>query len=85
VLRTMEETAQLYGWRHIRTPGLRTPASSSGRPARPLTWCTRVYAFTDRSERSLTPAPEGTAPSRAHTSSTDAARAAAGERTRSRR
>jgi histidyl-tRNA synthetase len=63
VLRTMEETAQLYGWRRIQTPGFedtglfeRTSGEASDVVHK------EMYTFTDRSDRSLTLRPEGTAP-----------------------
>jgi len=63
VLRTMEETVQLYGWRRIQTPGFedtglfeRTSGEASDVVHK------EMYTFTDRSDRSLTLRPEGTAP-----------------------
>jgi histidyl-tRNA synthetase len=62
-LQTMEETAQLYGWRRIQTPGFedtglfeRTSGDASDVVHK------EMYTFTDRSDRSLTLRPEGTAP-----------------------
>ena len=59
----MEETAQLYGWRRIQTPGFedtglfeRTSGEASDVVHK------EMYTFTDRSDRSLTLRPEGTAP-----------------------
>jgi histidyl-tRNA synthetase len=63
VVRTMEETAQLYGWRRIQTPGFedtglfeRTSGEASDVVHK------EMYTLTDRSDRSLTLRPEGTAP-----------------------
>jgi histidyl-tRNA synthetase len=63
VLRTMEETAQLYGWRRIQTPGFEDTAlfeRTSGEASDVVH--KEMYTFTDRSDRSLTLRPEGTAP-----------------------
>jgi histidyl-tRNA synthetase len=63
VVRTMEEIAALYGWRRIQTPGFedtalfaRTAGAASDVVHK------EMYTFTDRSDRSLTLRPEGTAP-----------------------
>ena len=63
VVRTMEEVAQLYGWRRIQTPGFedtglfeRTAGAASDVVNK------EMYTFHDRSDRSLTLRPEGTAP-----------------------
>ena len=63
VVRTMEEVARLYGWRRIQTPvfedtGLfeRTAGAASDVVNK------EMYTFSDRSDRSLTLRPEGTAP-----------------------
>jgi histidyl-tRNA synthetase len=63
VLRTMEEVARLYGWRRIQTPGFedtglfeRTAGAASDVVHK------EMYTFADRSDRSLTLRPEGTAP-----------------------
>ncbi len=63
VLQAMEETAQRYGWRRIQTPGFedtglfeRTSGAASDVVHK------EMYTFTDRSDRSLTLRPEGTAP-----------------------
>jgi histidyl-tRNA synthetase len=63
VVRTMEEIARLYGWRRIQTPvfedtGLfeRTAGAASDVVNK------EMYTFSDRSDRSLTLRPEGTAP-----------------------
>ena len=63
VVRTMEEVARLYGWRRIQTPGFedtglfeRTAGAASDVVHK------EMYTFADRSDRSLTLRPEGTAP-----------------------
>jgi histidyl-tRNA synthetase len=63
VVRTMEEVARLYGWRRIQTPGFedtglfeRTAGEASDVVHK------EMYTFADRSDRSLTLRPEGTAP-----------------------
>ena len=63
VVRTMEEVARLYGWRRIQTPGFedtglfeRTAGAASDVVHK------EMYTFADRSGRSLTLRPEGTAP-----------------------
>jgi histidyl-tRNA synthetase len=63
VLATMEELAALYGYRRIQTPGFedtalfqRTSGAASDLVHK------ETYTFTDRSDRSLTLRPEGTAP-----------------------
>jgi histidyl-tRNA synthetase len=59
----MEEVARLYGWRRIQTPGFedtglfeRTAGEASDVVHK------EMYTFADRSDRSLTLRPEGTAP-----------------------
>jgi histidyl-tRNA synthetase len=63
VVRTMEEVTALYGWRRIQTPGfedtglfVRTSGEASDVVHK------EMYTFEDRSDRSLTLRPEGTAP-----------------------
>ncbi len=63
LVRVMEEVAALYGWRRIQTPGFedtglfqRTSGEASDVVHK------EMYTFTDRSDRSLTLRPEGTAP-----------------------
>jgi histidyl-tRNA synthetase len=63
VVRTMEEVTHLYGWRRIQTPGFedtalfeRTAGAASDVVHK------EMYTFADRSDRSLTLRPEGTAP-----------------------
>ena len=63
VVRTMEEVTALYGWRRIQTPGfedtglfVRTAGEASD------VVHMEMYTFEDRSGRSLTLRPEGTAP-----------------------
>jgi len=63
VVRTMEEVTALYGWRRIQTPGfedtglfVRTSGEASDVVHK------EMYTFEDRSGRSLTLRPEGTAP-----------------------
>jgi histidyl-tRNA synthetase len=63
VVRTMEEVTALYGWGRIQTPGFedtglftRTAGEASDVVHK------EMYTFTDRSDRSLTLRPEGTAP-----------------------
>ncbi len=63
VVRTMEEQAKLYGWRRIQTPGFEDTAlfaRTSGEASDVVN--KEMYSFTDRSGRSLTLRPEGTAP-----------------------
>ncbi len=63
VLRTMEEVARLYGWRRIQTPGFEDTglfARTAGAASDVVN--KEMYTFTDRSDRSLTLRPEGTAP-----------------------
>jgi histidyl-tRNA synthetase len=63
VVRTMEELAALYGWGRIQTPGFEDTAlfqRTSGEASDVVN--KEMYAFTDRSDRSLTLRPEGTAP-----------------------
>jgi histidyl-tRNA synthetase len=63
VVRTMETQAELYGWSRVQTPGFedtglfaRTAGEASDMVHK------EMYTFTDRSDRSLTLRPEGTAP-----------------------
>jgi histidyl-tRNA synthetase len=63
LVRLMEEVAALYGWRRIQTPGFedtglfeRTAGHASDVVHK------EMYTFADRSDRSLTLRPEGTAP-----------------------
>ena len=63
VVRTMEEQALLYGWRRIQTPGFEDTAlfaRTSGAASDVVN--KEMYTFNDRSDRSLTLRPEGTAP-----------------------
>ncbi len=63
VVRTMEEVASLYGWGRIQTPGFEDTAlfaRTSGAASDVVH--KEMYSFTDRSDRSLTLRPEGTAP-----------------------
>ena len=59
----MEEVTALYGWRRIQTPGFEDTglfARTSGEASDVVH--KEMYTFTDRSDRSLTLRPEGTAP-----------------------
>jgi histidyl-tRNA synthetase len=63
LVRVMEEVTALYGWRRIQTPGFedtglfeRTAGAASDVVHK------EMYTFKDRSDRSLTLRPEGTAP-----------------------
>jgi histidyl-tRNA synthetase len=63
VVRTMEQVTALYGWRRIQTPGFEDTglfARTSGEASDVVH--KEMYTFTDRSDRSLTLRPEGTAP-----------------------
>jgi histidyl-tRNA synthetase len=63
VVRTMEQVTALYGWRRIQTPGFEDTslfARTSGAASDVVH--KEMYTFTDRSDRSLTLRPEGTAP-----------------------
>ncbi len=63
VVRTMEELAGAYGWRRIQTPGFEDTglfARTSGEASDVVN--KEMYTFEDRSGRSLTLRPEGTAP-----------------------
>jgi histidyl-tRNA synthetase len=63
VVRTMEEVARVYGWGRIQTPGFEDTAlfaRTSGEASDVVH--KEMYTFSDRSERSLTLRPEGTAP-----------------------
>ncbi len=63
VVRTMEEQAALYGWRRIQTPGFEDTAlfrRTAGEASDVVH--KEMYTFDDRSGRSLTLRPEGTAP-----------------------
>jgi histidyl-tRNA synthetase len=59
----MEELAALYGWGRIQTPGFEDTAlfqRTAGEASDVVN--KEMYTFTDRSDRSLTLRPEGTAP-----------------------
>jgi histidyl-tRNA synthetase len=63
LVRTMEEVTALYGWRRIQTPGFEDTglfARTSGEASDVVH--KEMYTFADRSDRSLTLRPEGTAP-----------------------
>jgi histidyl-tRNA synthetase len=63
LVRTMEEVAAQYGWRRIQTPGFedtRLFARTAGEASDVVH--KEMYTFNDRSDRSLTLRPEGTAP-----------------------
>jgi histidyl-tRNA synthetase len=63
VVRTMEEQAAQYGWRRIQTPGFEDTAlfaRTAGEASDVVN--KEMYTFADRSDRSLTLRPEGTAP-----------------------
>jgi histidyl-tRNA synthetase len=63
VVRTIEEQAAQYGWRRIQTPGFEETAlfqRTSGEASDVVH--KEMYTFEDRSGRSLTLRPEGTAP-----------------------
>ncbi|HET6448294.1 MAG TPA: histidine--tRNA ligase, partial [Conexibacter sp.] len=63
VVRTMETQAHLYGWKRIQTPGFEDTglfARTSGQASDVVH--KEMYTFSDRSDRSLTLRPEGTAP-----------------------
>jgi histidyl-tRNA synthetase len=63
VVKTIEELTALYGWRRIQTPGFEDTAlfaRTSGEASDVVH--KEMYTFTDRSDRSLTLRPEGTAP-----------------------
>ena len=63
IVRTMEEQAAAYGWRRVQTPGFEDTglfARTSGEASDVVN--KEMYTFTDRSDRSLTLRPEGTAP-----------------------
>jgi len=63
VVRTMEEQGALYGWRRIQTPGFEDTglfARTAGAASDVVN--KEMYTFSDRSDRSLTLRPEGTAP-----------------------
>jgi histidyl-tRNA synthetase len=63
VVRTMEEVTALYGWGRIQTPVFEDTAlfaRTSGAASDVVN--KEMYTFTDRSDRSLTLRPEGTAP-----------------------
>jgi histidyl-tRNA synthetase len=62
-VRTMEELTALYGWGRIQTPGFEETAlfvRTSGEASDVVH--KEMYTFVDRSNRSLTLRPEGTAP-----------------------
>jgi histidyl-tRNA synthetase len=63
LLARMEETLRRYGWRRIQTPGFEDTglfARTSGESSDVVH--KEMYTFEDRSDRSLTLRPEGTAP-----------------------
>ncbi len=63
LVEVMEEVAALYGWGRIQTPGFEDTglfARTSGEASDVVH--KEMYSFTDRSDRSLTLRPEGTAP-----------------------
>jgi histidyl-tRNA synthetase len=63
LLARMEETLRCYGWRRIQTPGFEETAlftRTSGDASDVVH--KEMYTFEDRSDRSLTLRPEGTAP-----------------------
>jgi histidyl-tRNA synthetase len=63
VVRTMEEQTAQYGWRRIQTPGFEDTAlfaRTAGDASDVVN--KEMYTFEDRSNRSLTLRPEGTAP-----------------------
>jgi histidyl-tRNA synthetase len=63
LVRTMEQVAADYGWRRIQTPGFEDTglfARTSGDASDVVN--KEMYTFADRSDRSLTLRPEGTAP-----------------------
>ena len=63
VVRTVEEQAVVYGWGPIQTPGFEDTAlfaRTAGEASDVVN--KEMYTFTDRSDRSLTLRPEGTAP-----------------------
>ena len=63
LVRTMEDVARDYGWGRIQTPGFEDTAlfaRTSGEASDVVH--KEMYTFTDRSDRSLTLRPEGTAP-----------------------
>jgi histidyl-tRNA synthetase len=63
LVRTMEEVTALYGWGRIQTPSFEDTglfARTAGEASDVVH--KEMYTFTDRSDRSLTLRPEGTAP-----------------------
>jgi len=63
VVRTIEQVTALYGWGRIQTPGFEDTAlftRTSGEASDVVH--KEMYSFSDRSDRSLTLRPEGTAP-----------------------
>jgi histidyl-tRNA synthetase len=63
IVRTIEEQCAQYGWRRIQTPGFEETAlfqRTAGEASDVVH--KEMYTFEDRSERSLTLRPEGTAP-----------------------
>jgi histidyl-tRNA synthetase len=63
VVGTMDEQAATYGWRRIQTPGFEDTglfARTAGEASDVVN--KEMYTFSDRSDRSLTLRPEGTAP-----------------------
>jgi histidyl-tRNA synthetase len=63
LVRMMEDVTALYGWRRIQTPGFEDTglfSRTSGEASDVVH--KEMYTFSDRSDRSLTLRPEGTAP-----------------------
>ena len=63
LVQVMQDVAALYGWGRIQTPGIEDTAlfaRTSGEASDVVH--KEMYTFTDRSDRSLTLRPEGTAP-----------------------
>ena len=63
IVRTMEQQCAQYGWRRVQTPGFEDTAlfaRTAGEASDVVH--KEMYTFEDRSERSLTLRPEGTAP-----------------------
>ena len=63
VVRVMEQQAAEYGWQRVQTPGFEDTALFSRTAGEASDVVNKeMYTFTDRSDRSLTLRPEGTAP-----------------------
>ena len=63
VVSEMEQQAAVYGWQHVQTPGFEDTAlfaRTAGEASDVVN--KEMYTFSDRSDRSLTLRPEGTAP-----------------------